>query len=211
MAISAVIWDFGGVITTSPFDAFRRYEQANDLPDGFLRKLNSTDPDTNAWARLERNEVGLDEFVELYEAEAAAQGYEIDARAALAALTSGQVRLEMLEAVRRCKEQLRTALLTNNFVPVESTDATAGTTADLRQLFDVVVESSKEGLRKPDPAIYDLVCHRLEVDPTEAVFLDDLGVNLKPARALGMTTIKVLDPDDALAELESAVGFALRG
>jgi putative hydrolase of the HAD superfamily len=211
MAISAVIWDFGGVITTSPFDAFRRYEQANDLPDGFLRKLNSTDPDTNAWARLERNEVGLDEFVELYEAEAAAQGYEIDARAALAALTSGQVRLEMLEAVRRCKEQLRTALLTNNFVPVESTDATAGTTADLRQLFDVVVESSKEGLRKPDPAIYDLVCHRLEVDPTEAVFLDDLGVNLKPARALGMTTIKVLDPDDALAELEFAVGFALRG
>jgi putative hydrolase of the HAD superfamily len=224
MAIGAVIWDFGGVLTTSPFDSFRHYEQANGLPEGFLRRLNSTNPDTNAWARLERSEVSIDEFADLVEAEAEALGYRIDARAALAALTSGGIRPEMVEAVRRCKQRLRTALLTNNFVgasagtPVPGTErpspsATAEPTAatgDLLDLFDVVVESSKERVRKPDPAIYELVCERLRVRPDEAVFLDDLGVNLKPARQLGMTTIKVVDPEAALMELESAVGFGVR-
>lgn len=218
MAIRAVIWDFGGVITTSPFDAFREYERADGLPEGLLRQLNSTDPDTNAWARLERSEVTVDEFVKLYEAEAEALGYQIDARAALGALTEGGIRPEMVEAVRRCKERLLTALLTNNFTTMDMTAprgtpgarATVGTVTDVGKLFDVVIESSREGLRKPDPAIYDLACDRLGVQPAQAAFLDDLGVNLKPARALGMTTIKVVDPDAALAELEAAVGFSLR-
>lgn len=204
MAIRAVIWDFGGVISTSPFEAFRKYEQTNGLPQDFLRTLNSTNPDTNAWARLERSEVNLEEFVKLYEAEAAELGHQIDARAALSALTSGEIRPAMLEAVRRCKTKLRTALLTNNFVAMDMDGF------EVADLFDVVIESSKEGLRKPDPAIYELVCDRLGVDPSEAVFLDDLGVNLKPARAIGMTTIKVTAPDAAIAALESAVGFALQ-
>lgn len=204
MAISAVIWDFGGVITTSPFDAFRRYEEAHDLPEGLLRRLNSTNPDTNAWARLERNEIALDEFVGLYETEAAALGYRIDARAALGTLTAGTLRPEMVEAVRRCKQHLRTALLTNNFA------AMTMDSVDLPSLFDVVIESSKEGVRKPDPAIYELACDRLSVTPNETVFLDDLGTNLKPARAMGITTIKVVDPNGALTELESVLGFTLR-
>ncbi|HEX8803611.1 MAG TPA: HAD-IA family hydrolase, partial [Acidimicrobiales bacterium] len=127
----------------------------------------------------------------------------------------------------RCHERLRTAMLTNNFLAVDAaidaaTDAgggaggdgdapvAGGPMAEVLGHFDVVIESSRAGIRKPDPAIYTLVCDELGVEPHEAVFLDDLGVNLKPARAMGMTTIKVDDPAAALDELEAVVGFPLR-
>jgi putative hydrolase of the HAD superfamily len=211
MRARAVIFDFGGVIITSPFEAFARYERDNGLPDGFLRRLNATDPDTNAWARLERSEVDGAGFAELFAVEARAAGHEIDGRAVLA-LLAGEVRPVMVEALRRCHDRLKTALLTNNFVLPDATGQAQpeGPMAELADLFDVVIESSKVGLRKPDTAIYELVCRELGVAPHEAVFLDDLGVNLKPARAMGMTTIKVDQPDRALAELEQAVGFPLR-
>jgi putative hydrolase of the HAD superfamily len=211
MGIRAVIFDFGGVILTSPFEAFARYERDNGLPDGFLRRLNATDPDANAWARLERNEVDWPGFADLYEAEARAAGHEIDGRAVLA-LLAGEVRPAMVEALRRCHDRLKTALLTNNFVvPGAGGEALPeGAMTGLADLFDVVIESSKVGMRKPDTAIYELVCRELGIEPGEAVFLDDLGGNLKPARAMGMTTIKVDDPDEALAELERVVGFPLR-
>jgi|ERR671910_332665 putative hydrolase of the HAD superfamily len=211
MPIRAVIFDFGGVILTSPFEAFARYEADNGLPAGLLRRLNATDPDTNAWARLERSEVDLATFADLFEAEARAAGHAVDGRAVLG-LLAGQLRPTMVEALRRCHERLKTAMLTNNFGPGAPADGAgrAGPMADVLDHFDVIVESSRVGLRKPDPAIYRLVCAELGVEPEEAAFLDDLGVNLKPARALGMTTIKVGDPDVALAELEAAVGFPLR-
>jgi putative hydrolase of the HAD superfamily len=212
MPVRAVIFDFGGVILTSPFEAFARYELANGLPEGFLRRLNATDPDTNAWARLERNEVDRAGFAELFEAEALTAGHEIDDEAVLDLLV-GEIRPSMLEALRRCHDRLKTAGVTNNFGPAETADTSGafeGVLAAVIDLLDVVVESSKVGLRKPDPAIYELVCRELGVAPNEAAFLDDLGVNLKPARALGMTTIKVGDPDQALAELEELVGFAVR-
>jgi len=206
MTIRAVIFDVGGVISTSPFEAFARYEADNGLPDGLLRGLNATNSDTNAWARLERSEVDLAGFAALYEAEAAAAGHSIEGLAVLA-LLSGEMRPAMVEAVRRCHERLKTAFLTNNFGVAGSGD---GPWNGLTAHVDVIVESSRVGLRKPDPAIYRLVCDELAIEPHEAVFLDDLGVNLKPARALGMATIKVVDPDTALAELEAVVGFALR-
>ena len=209
MPPKAVIFDFGGVIVSSPFEAFARYERANALPDSFLRRLNATDPDTNAWARLERNELDAAGFAAQFEAEAEAAGYRIDGEAVLGLLV-GEIRPRMLEALRRCHERLKTALLTNNFVIGEASgDTNAGPLAKVSDYLDVVVESSKVGLRKPDTAIYELVCDELGVSPSDAVFLDDLGVNLKPARAMGMTTIKVADPDDALAELEKIVGFPL--
>jgi putative hydrolase of the HAD superfamily len=214
--VRAVIFDFGGVILTSPFEAFAHYEADNGLPSGFLRRLNATDPDTNAWARLERDEVDLAGFAELFEAEAAAAGHRVDGRAVLA-LLAGQLRPQMVGALRRCHDRLKTALLTNNFVPHDDPSAESGgghgpvgPMADVLHHFDVIVESSRVALRKPDPAIYRLVCDELGVEPAEAVFLDDLGVNLKPARAMGMTTIKVVDPDHAIAELEAVVGFPLR-
>ena len=122
MPVRAVIFDFGGVILTSPFDAFSRYEADNGLPAGFLRRLNATDPDTNAWARLERNEVDLAGFAELFEAEAAAAGQRVDGRAVLA-LLAGQLRPQMVEALRLCHDRLKTALLTNNFVPHDDPSA----------------------------------------------------------------------------------------
>ncbi|MHB8465001.1 MAG: HAD-IA family hydrolase [Acidimicrobiales bacterium] len=206
MSARAVLWDFGGVILDSPFDAFARYELANGLPDGLIRGLNATNPHTNAWARMERSEVTLDEFFDLFEAEAAASGHRIDARAVLASL-SGALRPDMVEAVRRCAARIPTGLVTNNFV---GGDGVRRDVAEVLALFHVVVESSKVGLRKPDPAIYALACERLGVPATDVVFLDDLGINLKPARAMGMRTIKVVDPAVALDELEAAVGFAVR-
>jgi len=205
--IRAALFDFGGVISTSPFDAFARYENDQGLPDGFLRGLNATNHDTNAWARHERNEVSFDEFCDAYEAEALAAGWKIDAREVMACL-AGDIRPEMIEAIRRCHERLKTALITNNVATMTDGDETMLTVVD--GLFDVVVESSKTGLRKPDPRIYELTCEELGVAPDEVVYLDDLGINLKPAAAMGMTTIKVIDPDVALAELEAAVGFNVR-
>lgn len=208
--IRAALFDFGGVILSSPFEAFARYEEANGLPSGFIRSLNATNPDANAWARLELGDVGFDEFCELFEKEAEAAGGTLDAREVMS-LLGGELRPAMVEAVRTCRSRLKTACLTNNFVR----DVTEGgperdERLQVLDLFDVVVESSKVGVRKPDPRFYEIACDLLGINPSEAVFLDDLGVNLKPARTLGMHTIKVDDPDVALTELEEAVGFPLR-
>jgi putative hydrolase of the HAD superfamily len=205
--IRAVLFDFGGVILTSPFEAFARYEVANGLPDGFLRAINARNPDDNAWARLERSEVDMAGFCELFEAEALAAGHAVSGSEVLA-LLSGDLRPEMVEAVRRCAKRLRTGLLTNNFVGMRSA-AIDHPVAEVLDLFDEIVESSQVGVRKPDPRFYEQACARLAIEPEEAVFLDDLGVNLKPARAMGMTTIKVDDPAVAIAELEQVVGFPL--
>lgn len=203
MDIRAVLWDFGGVLTTSPFDAFSAYEVANGLEAGFIRRLNSTNPDDNAWARFERSEVSVAEFVSLFEAEAAAAGAQIDASSLVASLR-GELRPAMIRAVERCRAHTKTGLLTNNFVSGE--DGPNAYTPVL-ELFDAVVESSKVGYRKPDPHFYKIACEMLEIDPSQAVFLDDLGINLKPARAMGMRTIKVVDPVAALSELQELVDF----
>ncbi len=197
--IRAVLWDFGGVITTSPFESFARYERENDLPADFIRGLNAANHHENAWAKMERAQVSMDDFCDLYEAEALAAGHPIDARAVLACL-AGEVRPEMVKALRTIKEHgLTQACLTNNFNAMGSNP--------LLEVFDVIVESSRVGVRKPEPRFYEIACEQLGISPDEAVMLDDLGVNLKPARALGMRTIKVVDPDEALRELEAIVGF----
>jgi putative hydrolase of the HAD superfamily len=208
MPIRAAFFDFGGVILSSPFDAFAAYETANGLPENTIRSLNATNPDTNAWARLERSEVTIDEFCALFEAEAGAVGHEVDARGVLA-LLSGQLRPAMVQAVRRCRERLITAMLTNNFVTGGGDVDRAREMAEVMALFHHVIESSKVGVRKPDQRFYEIACETCGVEPHEAVFLDDLGVNLKPAAAMGMTTIKVVDPHAAIKELEAAVGFPM--
>ncbi len=204
--VAAVLFDFGGVISASPFDAFNLYERELGLPEGAIRNLNATDPHTNAWAQLERNEVGVAEFCRRFEAEARAAGHELSGQRVLDAL-NGEIRPDMVEAVRRCRERLKTACLTNNIAREEGPAPRHG---DIMAMFDVVIESSKIGVRKPDPRFYEMACAQLEVEPHECVFLDDLGMNLKPARALGMHTIKVDSSTQALAELEQLVGFPLR-
>ena len=215
MKIKAVFWDFGGVITTSPFEAFNRYEQSHHLPPNFIRNVNAADPDTNAWARLERSEISLEEFDREFERETAAAGHAIRGNSVLE-LLSGDLRPEMVEALRRCRQKFRTACLTNNIKGMNKTDIKrlgrrAAEIQAVMNIFDFVVESSKIGFRKPDPRFYAIACDIVKVAPEQVVFLDDLGINLKPARAMGMTTIKVTDPRQAIAELESLLGLALTG
>jgi putative hydrolase of the HAD superfamily len=207
--IKAVLFDFGGVVVSSPFEAFAAYERANDLPADLIRTLNATNPDSNAWALLERNEVDLDGFAERFEAEAATKGHTVDARAILA-LLAGEVRPRMLAALRTLRAAgYPLALLTNNFVSGDEDRAPRPEVAEALAVFDHVIESSLEGVRKPDPAAYQLALERLGVAAEQVVFLDDLGINLKPARALGMTTIKVTDPDVALDELALLLDLGL--
>jgi putative hydrolase of the HAD superfamily len=210
-SIKAAFFNFGGVVLSSPFEAFNGFEERNGLPRDFIRTINATNADTSAWARFERSEIGFDEFCDRFEAECRDQGYEVAARE-LMPLLAGELRPAMVEAVRRCRERLVTACLTNNWVSFD--DLPAGARAagrdDVLSLFHHVIESSKVGVRKPDPRFYELACERAGVEPDEAVFLDDLGVNLKPAAAMGMTTIKVVDATEAIVALEQVVGFPLR-
>lgn len=210
-AVSAVVFDLGGVLTDSPMVAFAAYEAEAGLPDGLIRRLNSTDPDTNAWARYERGELDVAGFRSAFEAEAAAAGYTVDAGRVLAAL-AGEFRPAMVGAVRRLRDAgLPLALLSNNVAPMPRT----GALGELLELFDAVVESSVEGVRKPEPEIYARALERLSaavgrpVAATDCAYLDDLGINLKPARAMGFSTVKVVDPDVALAELSALTGLDL--
>jgi len=204
--IRAVLWDFGGVILTSPFEAFARYERTNSLPDSFLRSVNATNPHDNAWAHLERNTIGAVEFDTRFATESEALGHRV-AGADVLALLSGDVRPEMVVALDRVKQAgFLTACLTNNVVGGDP----RADVADVMTRFDQVVESSKVGVRKPEPRFYEIACELLAVEPAECVFLDDLGVNLKPAAAMGMTTIKVVDAEQAITDLESVLGLDLR-
>lgn len=212
--IEAVIWDFGGVLTSSPFEAFNRFEQEQGLPADFIRGINATNPDTNAWALFERSEISLDEFDTLFLAEAEAKGSKVTGREVVS-LLSGDIRPEMVEALKRCKQHFKVGCITNNVSAGEGAGMArshdkAEAVAEIMALFDHVIESSKVGIRKPDPKIYQMACEALAVSPAKSVYLDDLGINLKPAKGLGMTTIKVLNAAQALDELEAATGLTLR-
>jgi putative hydrolase of the HAD superfamily len=212
--VKAVIWDFGGVLTTSPFEAFNVYEAQRGLPKDLVRTINGTNGDTNAWAQFESNTVTLDEFDGLFAAEARERGFEVPGKDIIA-LLAGDLRPKMVEALRRISARLITGCITNNVKAGEgagmarSADRVAANDA-VMEMFQVVIQSSKVGVRKPDPKIYQMACEALEIAPEDAVYIDDLGINLKPARAMGMHTIKVVDADVALRELEDAVGFALQ-
>ncbi|HWA29819.1 MAG TPA: HAD-IA family hydrolase, partial [Rhizomicrobium sp.] len=201
--IEAVIWDFGGVFTTSPFEAFARYERENDLPENLIRRINSENHLTNAWARFERAELTLDEFDKAFADEALVMGHYVPGKDIIG-LLSGDFRPEMIEALRRIKTKYKTGCITNN-VPANMTGSNEGRTLyakDVMALFDHVIESAKTGIRKPDPRIYEMMCEALSVKPDACIYLDDLGVNLKPARAMGMETIKVESGPQAIAALE---------
>ena len=211
--IKAVFWDFGGVVTSSPFEAFNKFEKDNSLPVDFLRLVNSTNPDSNAWALLERNEIDLNKFDSLFELESRSLGHPVKGKEVIA-LLKGQVRPEMINALKKIKGNYVQACLTNNIQSMgdsgfEGNVSASGKHEEVMSMFDFVFESSKENVRKPDPEFYLRACERGNVSPTEVVFLDDLGINLKPAKALGMSTIKVINPLDALHELEDLVNLKL--
>jgi len=206
----AVLWDFGGVILSSPFEAFRRYESERNLPADFIRRVNASDPHSNAWALMERNEISVAAFDELFAAESEALGHRVSG-ADILTLLHGEVRPEMVEMLDRVKAAgLLVACLTNNVIDPDGEHSGATRAAQIAEVmarFDVIVESSKVGVRKPEPRFYEIACELLGVQPDECVFLDDLGINLKPAAAMGMTTIKVTNADQAIADVTAALGW----
>ncbi len=203
----AVLWDFGGVILSSPFDAFNRFEREQGLPTDFIRSVNATSPHTNAWARLERSEITPHEFDAAFAADSAALGHEIRGSVVLG-LLAGDVRPEMVAALDTVRAAgYRTACLTNNVAGEHASAERSERIAAIMARFDAVIESSKVGVRKPEPRFYEIACEQLGVTPDACVFLDDLGINLKPAAAMGMTTIKVVSAGQALAELSTALGL----
>ena len=205
-----VIFDFGGVITSSPFEAFNRMERERGLPHDRIRRINATDPDTNAWARFERAEIGAAGFDEDFAAEARALGHELRGEDVLA-LLSGDIRPRMVHALDWLKrEGYRIGCITNNVPAGEGagmsrTADKARAVAEVLARFDHVIESSKVGIRKPDPRIYAMMCETLNKRPDQCVYLDDLGINCKPAAAMGMIAIKVNGEGQALDDLCAAL------
>ncbi|MFN3370164.1 MAG: HAD-IA family hydrolase [Sphingomonadaceae bacterium] len=210
----AILFDIGGVITSSPFEAFAAHEAARGLPPGFLRRVNALNPDSNAWARLERDEIDAATFDRLFEAEAQALGHAVPGREVLA-LLAGDIRPRMVAAIDALAAAgYRLGAITNNArfgegAGMAGDTARASALAEVLARFEAVIESSKAGVRKPDPAIYRLMLDRLGLPPERCLYLDDLGINCKPAAALGMTAIKVVSEDQALADLARLTGLPL--
>jgi putative hydrolase of the HAD superfamily len=203
----AVLFDLGGVVVGSPLDAIAAYEAAEGITPGFINRVVVATGPGGAWSRLERGELTLEAFFPAFDADCAAAGCTISARALMARVAEVTVpRPQMIEAIRRIRARgLATGAITNNWITEDE-----GTGA-LRGYFDVFVESAVVGVRKPDPRIFEMACRELAIAPHDAVFLDDIGMNVKAARALGMATIKVGEPSAALAELETLLGFPVRG
>ena len=211
MSVEAVIWDFGGVFTTSPFEAFNRYEAARGLPKDLIRTINATNPHENAWALFERAQIDRAGFDLKFLEESTALGHPVRGADVLP-LLSGDVRPRMVEALKLCKRHYKVGCITNNMAqghgPSMAASAEgASRSAGIMALFDGIIESSKAGVRKPDPRIYLMACEMLEVAPEACVYLDDLGVNCKPAAELGMRAIKVVSEAQALDDLARATGL----
>ena len=211
LQLQAILWDFGGVFTTSPFENFNKLEEELGAPRDFIRNVNATNPDKNAWAQFESNSVSLDEFDELFADETEALGLRIGGRAVIEVL-SGDLRPRMVEVLKVCKQNYKVACITNNVKAgkgpgMNQNVEKANEVSKVMDLFDAVIESSIVGIRKPNPAIYRMASDALEVKPHNCAFLDDLGINLKPAKKLGMATIKVLGEDQAISDLSKLTGL----
>jgi len=213
-----VIFDFGGVITASPFEAFNRLEEERGLPRDLVRRINAANPDDNAWAKFERAEIDAAAFDSLFADEARALGHELRGEAVLAVI-AGAVRPAMVAALDTLKAKgFVIGCITNN-VPggkmgirgagMTRSEEAANEVAAIMARFDHVIESSKAGVRKPDPRIYQMMCAALGVEPSACIYLDDLGINCKPASQLGMHAIKVTSGEQALADLSAALEMPL--
>jgi putative hydrolase of the HAD superfamily len=211
VTIEAVIWDFGGVFTTSPFEAFNRYEAQAGLPLDLIRTINATNPDANAWALFERAEIDRRGFDLKFLEESTAVGHPVRGVDVLS-LLSGDVRPRMVKALEICKQHFKVGCITNNMAQghgpgMSATPDGASKAGDIMVMFDALIESSKAGVRKPDPRIYEMMCELIGVPAASCIYLDDLGVNCKPAAQLGMIAIKVVTEAKALDELAEATGL----
>ena len=207
---SSIFWDFGGVITSSPFEAFNKFEKDNKLPENFLRKVNSTNPENNAWALLEQSKINQEEFNKLFFQESSQLGHGVAGLKVLN-LLEGELRMGMVNVIRKLnKLGFTQACLTNNFIPSDENQPDRidlDKKTEVFDLFDFVFESKEIGLRKPDQAFYDHVIKEVNISPNKIIFLDDLGINLKPAKAMGITTIKVISESQAKKDLSEILNI----
>jgi putative hydrolase of the HAD superfamily len=212
MEFTTVIFDFGGVVTSSPFEAFNQMEAARGLPHNFIRGINATNPDTNAWAKFERAELDASAFASAFADESATLGHVVNGADVIACL-SGDVRPRVVAAMDALKNAgYRLGCITNNVPAGDGPGMAHGhgkatAVADAMTRFESIIESSKVGVRKPDPRIYQMMCGALSVAPSACIYLDDLGINCKPAATLGMHAIKVTGEDQLLADLGEALGM----
>ena len=174
--LEAVIWDFGGVVTSSPFEAFNRYEADRGFPCDTIRRINAAEPDSNAWALFERAEIDAATFDTMFAEEAARIGHAIRGNEVLA-LLSGDIRPRMVAALDTIKAAgHKVGCITNNVPAGHGAGmARSGDTQDAYEQvfarFEHVIESSKAGVRKPDPRIYLMMCEMLGLEPGLAVGL----------------------------------------
>jgi len=203
----AVFFDFGGVITESPFEAFNTYEIEKEIPLGLISSVNRRNPHQNAWAKLERGEVTADEFDLLFSQESRELGHQVSGLEVLK-LVFTPVRPEMIELLASLKGEYKLSCLTNNFPRSNTITQLIGEQRfeswdSALSLFDNVVESAKIGTRKPQKEFYEYACSVNSVSPNSVVFLDDIGINLKSAKELGITTIKVISGSQAIQDLQN--------
>jgi putative hydrolase of the HAD superfamily len=201
----AVLWDYGGIFTASPFGAAQAYARAQDVEPADLVHVvfGSYEADTDhVWHQLERGEITFVDALARIKADAEAAGFRFDSGEMFSMMVTDEIdRTLVVEAVRMVRAKgLRTAIVTNNIR--EYGDAWRSQ-FPLDELFDAVVDSCEEGVRKPDPTIFHTALARVGVDdPTRAIFLDDFPGNVAAATALGMHGILVGDdPTPALDEL----------
>jgi putative hydrolase of the HAD superfamily len=203
--IKTIIFDFGGVITNSPIEGFKLLEEKHGYDKGLITNINMNNPNDNAWAKSERGEIDIHTFLEEFEKEALEIGQKIDAREILQQLY-GSMRENIINKIKLLSNSKKYKLicLTNVlkgvdiFTPKERVIAVS----HVMRYFDKIYESYKLNMRKPETRIYQYILNEMNIKPQETVFLDDLGMNLKPARQLGINTIKVVNPKDAINELD---------
>ena len=208
MKIKTIIFDFGGVITNSPIEGFKNLEKTHGYSKGLITGINMNNPDNNAWARSERGEIEIDTFLSQFEQEALEIGHDINADEILIQLY-GSPRPIMIKKIISLSKSNKYKLicLTNvlkgieKFMPKEREEVVN----NIMSYFDKIYESYKIGMRKPEARIYEYIIKDLEINPKETIFLDDLGMNLKTARQLGINTIKVVDPIDAIKTLDQFI------
>ena len=205
MTIKTIIFDFGGVITNSPIEGFKLLEEKHGYDKGLITNINMNNPDDNAWAKSERGEIDIHTFLEEFEKEALEIGQKIDAREILQQLY-GSMRENMINKIKLLSSSKKYKLicLTNVLkgVDIFTPKERVNSVNQVMTYFDIIYESYKLNMRKPETRIYQYILNEINIKPEETIFLDDLGMNLKPARQLGINTIKVVNPKDAINELD---------
>ena len=197
-AIKIVLWDYGGVLTESPIINFRKFENDNNYSLNTIVKINSDNKYNNAWAKLEKDEISIEQFSKLFREEAKQFGIPNINTDKLLECLNVKLNIKMVELLENVSKFYSCVCLTNNFKKMSSYDF-----ENIKHNFSLIIESCKIGLRKPEKEIYTYVLKVLKVSAKEILFIDDLGINLKPAKELGFQTYKFIDTNKTISYMKN--------